>query len=120
MCRHIRPSGRFPGCLPYATAKAAIEGLTRAVAGDYGQHGIRANAVALGSIAVERFEQDAAERGAGWVHETGMLHALERVGRPGEVADTIVYLLSDQASFISGAVIPVDGGRAALAREPDV
>jgi NAD(P)-dependent dehydrogenase (short-subunit alcohol dehydrogenase family) len=43
------------GALPHATAKAAIEGLTRALAVDYGPHGIRANAVALGSIATERY-----------------------------------------------------------------
>ncbi|WP_129668524.1 SDR family NAD(P)-dependent oxidoreductase [Phytoactinopolyspora endophytica] len=111
-----------PGCLPYATAKAGIEGLTRAVAVDYGQYGIRANAVALGTIAVERYVNDIAQlgpaRGATWARETERLHALERVGQPDEAAATIAYLLSDQASFISGAVIPVDGGRAALAREP--
>jgi NAD(P)-dependent dehydrogenase (short-subunit alcohol dehydrogenase family) len=111
-----------PGCLPYVTAKAAIEGLTRAVAADYGQLGIRANAVALGSVAVERY-QDAIARlgpkaGARIDRETGLLHALGRVGRPGEAAAAIAYLLSDDASFISGAVIPVDGGRAALSREP--
>ena len=45
------------GSMPYATAKAAIEGLTRALAVDYGPHGIRINAVALGSIATERYEE---------------------------------------------------------------
>jgi NAD(P)-dependent dehydrogenase (short-subunit alcohol dehydrogenase family) len=50
------------GALPYATAKAAVEGLTRATAVDYGPHGIRANAVALGSVATERFEQLLASR----------------------------------------------------------
>ncbi len=111
-----------PGCLPYATAKAAIEGLTRAVAVDYGEHGIRANAVALGSIAVERYAEDIARlgpvAGARVARETGRLHALGRVGSPGEVAATVAYLLSDHAGFISGATIPVDGGRSVLAREP--
>jgi NAD(P)-dependent dehydrogenase (short-subunit alcohol dehydrogenase family) len=110
-----------PGCLPYATAKAGIEGLTRAVAVDYGADGIRANAVALGTIAVERYVNDVERFGAEgpeWAHRIERLHALERVGTPVEAASAIVYLLSADASFVSGTVLPVDGGRSALAREP--
>jgi NAD(P)-dependent dehydrogenase (short-subunit alcohol dehydrogenase family) len=97
-----------PGCTPYATAKAAIEGLTRALAVEYGPHGIRVNAVAPGTIATERYVADA---------RLDALHALDRVGRAPEAAAAIAHLLSPDASFITGATIPVDGGRTILTRE---
>ncbi|MGI8528989.1 MAG: SDR family oxidoreductase [Geodermatophilaceae bacterium] len=103
--------------------KAAIEGLARALAVDYGPSGIRVNAVAVGSITTQRYEAFLAElepaAAARVEQKMDRLHPLGRVGRAEEVAAAVAYLLSDDASFINGAIVPVDGGRAALGRDPE-
>lgn len=112
-----------PGCTPYVTAKAAVEGLTRALAVEYGPRGIRVNAVALGSIATERYAdhlrgQDAATA-VRIEREMALLHPLGRVGRVEEVAAAVAFLLSDGSGFINGATVPVDGGRSVLALDTE-
>ncbi len=116
-------SRAVPGALPYATAKAATEGLTRALAVDYGPLGIRVNTVALGSITTKRYEEFLDRQrpsvAAQIEEEMRLLHPLGRVGQPEEVAAAVAYLLSDDASFISGVTLPVDGGRSARGRDPE-
>ncbi|MFC5822297.1 SDR family NAD(P)-dependent oxidoreductase [Nonomuraea insulae] len=101
-----------PGSLPYSTAKAATEGLTRALAVEYGRRGIRVNAVAPGSVATERYEERLTP-------ELARLHPLGRVATAAEVASVIVHLLSSDAAFVNGATIPVDGGRTVLGLDPE-
>lgn len=112
-----------PGSLPYSTAKAAVEGLTRALAVDYGRHGIRVNAVAPGSVATERYEEFLASRtpgeAAAITDDMARLHPLGRVARPAEIASAVAYLLSGEAGFVNGVTLPVDGGRSVLGLDPE-
>lgn len=106
------------GALPYATAKGAVEALTRAVAVDHGPDAIRTNAVALGSIETARYEEYRREHPE-VDRQMAALHPLGRVGTGREVAEAVAFLLSDQAAFVNGAILPVDGGRAAQGADPE-
>jgi NAD(P)-dependent dehydrogenase (short-subunit alcohol dehydrogenase family) len=100
------------GFFPYAAAKSGLLGLTRSLALDYGPRGIRVNVVAPGFIRT-RLVQESIDRAEDTrAAEEGMVAgvALKRIGAPEEVARTVRFLASDDASYITGASLLVDGG----------
>ena len=107
------------GCMAYATAKSAVEAVTRSLAVDYGSNGVRANALSLGTIETERYRRLIARQADEIPTQMARLHALGPVGRIEEVAATVAFLLSDASAFITGANIPVDGGRAIFGSDPE-
>lgn len=112
-----------PGATPYATAKAAVEGLTRALAVEYGPRGIRVNVVAPGSVRTERWDAYLAGLDAGRAEtverQMAGIQPLGRVAEAHEVAAAVAYLLGDDASFVNGVTLPVDGGRTVKAHDPE-
>jgi NAD(P)-dependent dehydrogenase (short-subunit alcohol dehydrogenase family) len=95
----------------YASSKAALNHLTRCWAAEYGPHGVRVNAVAPGPTLSEDDEE---AFGGGGLNEMICQAPARRVARPDEIARTVAYLASDEASFIHGAILAADGGRTAV------
>ena len=98
-----------PGMGPYAAAKHGVVALTKTAALDYGKSNIRVNAVAPGPIVNEQMSRLPEDR----LQQIARFIPLGRLGRTEEVARTVVWLCSDEASFITGAVLSIDGGRLA-------
>lgn len=97
-----------PGQSNYGASKAGLVGLARSITREYAARGITANAVAPGPIATDMLQA---------VGEAGMAKMLDlvpakRAGTPEEVAAAIAFLASDEAGYISGAILPIDGGMA--------
>ena len=95
----------LPGGAAYSATKAALVGMTRSWAAEYGASGVRVNAVAPGPVFTE---------GAKNTIALGKTTLLNRGAQPEEIAETIAFLASPRASYITGAVIPVAGGRTAV------
>jgi NAD(P)-dependent dehydrogenase (short-subunit alcohol dehydrogenase family) len=98
----------FPGTASYAASKAGLIGLTQALAAEYGAQGIRVNAVLPGAVDTPMYRDmnDTAESQAFITN----LHALKRVATPEELARSVLYLASDDSSFVTGTASLVDGG----------
>jgi NAD(P)-dependent dehydrogenase (short-subunit alcohol dehydrogenase family) len=95
----------------YGPAKFVASGLAKHLAIEWADRGIRVNAVAPGTIRTERVQRLPDEPGGPeYLAAIEALHPMGRIGEPREVAQAILFLVSDEASFITGAVVPVDGG----------
>lgn len=112
----IGPQGR----VAYAGTKGAVDAMTRALAADWGRHGIRVNSIAPGLIATDIWEESRRTI-PGLIEQMEAAIALRRWGFAQDVADVALFLASDLSSFVTGETITVDGGMAKVhgAGEPE-
>lgn len=101
----------MPGLFPYNAVKAGINGMSRAMALELGPLGIRVNTINPGWVAVERTEAELERTDREHVEA---IHPLGRIGTPEDVAGVAAFLASEDAAFMTGASVPVDGGRQAV------
>jgi NAD(P)-dependent dehydrogenase (short-subunit alcohol dehydrogenase family) len=106
---YVTSTGKFP----YAAAKSGVVGLTRSLALDEAKYGIRVNAVCPGYTRTRMLGIESADDPEATEREMAAIHPLGRIGEPIEIANVVAFLASDEASFITGASILVDGGLSA-------
>lgn len=104
------------GTSVYSASKGGVIALTRALAAEYADRGIRVNCVCPGSVRTPMVLNNLSRLPdpESRLRRTAELHPLKRVGEPVEIADAILYLLSDRASFVTGTALTVDGGLTAI------
>ena len=104
----------FPGVLAYCVSKAAVDQLTRCSALELAARGVRVNAVNPGVVVTEIHKRGGMSEKdyEAFLKHSQTTHPLGRVGKPEEVAELILFLASDKASWITGATYSIDGGRA--------
>ena len=104
----------LPGCVPYAASKAGLMATARALAVELGADGIRVNTVSPGTIDTPMLRRDLADMNSEdlekFYRQVEGANALGRIGHASEIADVVVFLCSDKASYITGEDIVVDGG----------
>lgn len=103
----------FPGVLAYNMSKAALDQFTQCVALELADRGVRVNSVNPGVVITNIHKRGGMDDAtyAAFLEHSKSTHALGRPGNAIEVAETIAFLGSERASFITGAIVPVDGGR---------
>ncbi|WP_404481466.1 SDR family NAD(P)-dependent oxidoreductase [Novosphingobium sp. BL-52-GroH] len=99
-----------PGCGAYSAAKAGLQMFTRVTATEWGSAGVRVNCVAPGMVATELAQKGWAKTGFDAARAATTAFALRRAGRPEEIAQAVVFLASDAASYITGETLAVNGG----------
>ena len=106
-----------PGFPVYETGKAAVIGLTRQLAAEFGPSGIRVNAICPGHIVTERLQASFWEDNPEGLRFFEQQYPLRRCGRPVDIANAVVFLCSEEASFITGHALTVDGGHSIQLQE---
>jgi NAD(P)-dependent dehydrogenase (short-subunit alcohol dehydrogenase family) len=100
----------FPGASAYVAAKHGVIGLTKTAAIEYATMGIRVNAVCPGFILTPMLERGGITTNPEMKKFVSDLHPMKRLGTPEEVAESVIWLFTDAASFVTGTMLRVDGG----------